>query len=213
MKNQAYKKQGQSVLSDFTPNKKLNAPELYMPSDALIDAVNVALSLGQPLLLTGDPGTGKTELASHIAYQFGLVEPLIFTAQTTSTATDLFYKYDALGHFQYNSVQKEPLSKDDLEKRYIHFNALGEAIRRKQRLVVLIDEIDKAPRDFPNDILFAIEKLRFVVPELNNKVFETDPVKRPIIVLTSNSGNFNCCNTLADKPLMLLSLENNKIIS
>ena len=103
-----YKKDGQAALPDFQANAKLNDPALYIPSDALVDAVNVALSLGQPLLLTGEPGTGKTQLAYHIAQYFQLKEPLVFNAQTTSTATDLFYKYDALGHFQYNQNNKAP---------------------------------------------------------------------------------------------------------
>ena len=181
-----YKKDGQAALPDFQANAKLNDPALYIPSDALVDAVNVALSLGQPLLLTGEPGTGKTQLAYHIAYFFGLGSPLVFNAQTTSVATDLFYKYDALGHFQYNQNNKDPLSIEQIEDRFVRYNALGEAIRTKQRALVLIDEIDKAPRDLPNDVLFAIEKLKFRVPELD-KSYESEPNQRPIIVLTSNS--------------------------
>ena len=184
---QLYQKQEQSVLPDFYQNDKINNPALYLPSDALVDAVNVALALGQPLLLTGEPGTGKTQLAYHVAHQFNLGKPLIFNAQTSSTATDLFYKYDALGHFQYNQNNKEPLSLSELEKKFINFNALGEAIRQQKRLVVLIDEIDKAPRDFPNDLLFNIENLSFKIPELGNKVFEAANNLRPIIVMTSNS--------------------------
>ena len=181
-----YGKDGQAALPDFQNNPKLNDPALYIPSDALIDAVNVALSLGQPLLLTGEPGTGKTQLAYHIAHYFGLGSPLVFTAQTSSTAMDLFYKYDALGHFQYNQNNKDPLSIEALEDRFIRYNALGEAIRTQKRAVVLIDEIDKAPRDLPNDVLFAIEKLKFRVPELD-KSYESVPNMRPIIILTSNS--------------------------
>jgi MoxR-like ATPase len=72
-------------------------------------------------------------------------------------------------------------------KPFIHFNALGAAIKDKKPVVVLIDEVDKAPRDFPNDLLAAIEKLSFKVPELNNEAYQTDPSVRPIIILTSNS--------------------------
>jgi MoxR-like ATPase len=187
MSFQIYKKEGTSQLPAFQANPKINDPSFYIPSAELVDAVNVALNLGQPLLLTGEPGTGKTQLAYHISQQFGLGEPLVFNAQTTSTATDLFYKYDALAHFQYNQNNAAPLSIAELETRFIHYNALGEAIRQQKRVVVLIDEIDKAPRDLPNDVLFAIEKLRFRIPELNNKSYETVAAARPIIVITSNS--------------------------
>lgn len=184
---QLYKKQEQCALLDFYRNDKINNPALYLPSDDLVDAVNVALALGQPLLLTGEPGTGKTQLAYHVSHQFDLGKPLIFNAQTSSVATDLFYKYDALGHFQYNQNNKEPLTLNELEKRFINFNALGEAIRQQKRLVVLIDEIDKAPRDFTNDLLFNIENLSFKIPELDNKEYASADNLRPIIIMTSNS--------------------------
>jgi MoxR-like ATPase len=181
-----YQKEGKGSLGAFKPNEKLNSPEFYVPAQPLVDAVNVALMMGQPLLLTGEPGTGKTQLAYHLAHYFNLGTPLVFNAQTTSLAADLFYKYDALGHFQYNQNYKEILSAEEVEKRFISYNALGHAIRAKQRMVVLIDEIDKAPRDFPNDILFAIENLSFKVNELG-KTFTCEPQFRPIIIMTSNS--------------------------
>jgi MoxR-like ATPase len=189
-----YKQSGKSTLGAYVPNEKMEAAAGYLPSPALVDAVNVAIALGQPLLLTGEPGTGKTQLAYHLADQFGLGEPLVFNAQTTSTANDLFYRYDALGHFQYNQNNAQALTRSEMEERFIRYNALGRAIKEGRRTVVLIDEIDKAPRDLPNDILFAIEKMRFQVPELPRDEatgtvveYRADTAARPVIVLTSNS--------------------------
>ncbi len=181
-----YGKEGQRDLPPFEFNSKINDPSLYMPSDGLVDAVNVALAIGQPLLLTGEPGTGKTQLAYHLAHFFKLGKPLLFSAQTTSIANDLFYRYDALGHFQYNRNNSTPLTIAELEQKYIKYQALGEAIKENKRAVVLIDEIDKAPRDLPNDLLLSIEKLRFTVPEIG-ETFETQSNNRPIIIITSNS--------------------------
>jgi MoxR-like ATPase len=175
-----------SALPNITLNDKLTDPTLYVPSKGLMAAVNVALHLGQPLLLTGEPGTGKTQLAHHLAYFFDLDKPLIFNAQTVSQAKDLFYRYDALAHFQFAQTQKEPLTPEEVERRFIRYHGLGKAIREDVKAVVLLDEIDKAPRDLPNDILAAIEELSFEVPEIG-KVFKASAVNRPIIIMTSNS--------------------------
>ena len=77
----------------------LDDPAGYIANEGLRDAVNVALTLGQPLLVTGEPGTGKTELAGSIAHELGLAAPLVFNTKSTSTARDLFYRYDSLRHF------------------------------------------------------------------------------------------------------------------
>ncbi len=166
-------------------NPRIHDPKLYKPSPALWDAVQVALLLEQPLLVTGDPGTGKTELARHIAYYYDLGNVEIFNAKTTSAANDLFYKYDALGHFQHSHSKKEDLTLTDVERLFVRYQALGKAIQSAERRVVLIDEIDKAPRDLPNDILAAIDRMEFNVSELDNKLFQAS--FRPIVVMTSNS--------------------------
>jgi len=176
----------QIQLPDFELNKKLDAPNLYQPSRGLADAVQVAVTLGLPLLITGEPGTGKTALAKYVAWKFNLGSPLRFNAQTTSTATELFYTYDALAHFQYAQNQAESLEMEDVERLFIRYQALGKAIRSDGRQVVLIDEIDKAPRDLPNDILAALENLEFSAPEVD-KHYKTTDSKRPIIIMTSNS--------------------------
>lgn len=181
----------------------------YLASEALIHAVNVALLLGKPLLVTGEPGTGKTRLAFRIAWELGYDEPLVFETKSTSVSTDLFYYYDAVGRFHAANLAGTDLSGTNISiepKDYINYNALGTAILRtraegecklivpkrfqhggKRRSVVLIDEIDKAPRDFPNDILNELENLYFRIPELGVEKVEADPALAPVVVFTSNS--------------------------
>jgi MoxR-like ATPase len=181
---------------------RLQRPEEYIAEPGLVDAVNVALLLGQPLLLTGDPGTGKTQLAASLAWELELGTPLRFETKSTSVARDLFYLYDALGRFQ---AAQTPGGAAD-PRCYLTYSALGEAILRtndpgavanllppgfapggRRRSVVLLDEVDKAPRDFPNDLLNEIENLRFRIPELGNALVSADPALQPIVVITSNS--------------------------
>jgi MoxR-like ATPase len=180
----------------------LNAPADYLAGAGLADAVNVALTLGQPLLVTGEPGTGKTQLARSVAYELGLPPPLIFHTKTTSTAKDLFYLYDSLRRFHDAQFNKEGLPPIE---SYINYEALGLAIllssdpaeanphlpvplRNKEplRSVVLVDEIDKAPRDLPNDILNEVENLSFEVCE-TGRMFRSKEGFRPILIFTSNS--------------------------
>jgi MoxR-like ATPase len=184
--------------------------EGYLPEQGLVDAVNVALALGDPLLLTGEPGTGKTQLAWHVSLQMlpsnsdrKPREPLVFEAKSTSIARELFYSYDTLGRF-HKSNEGSTKNID-----YITYNALGQAILLAnrpedvkqflpspksgfvhdgpRRSVVLIDEVDKAPRDFPNDILNELEHMYFRVPELGNEPVSAPKNMKPILIITSNS--------------------------
>lgn len=188
-------------LPEFEKLESLNHPADYLADDGLRNAVNVALALGQPLLLTGEPGTGKTQLAGSLAYELGLPAPLVFNVKTTSTARDLFYRYDSLRHFHDAQFQRENIEIEN----YITYEAFGLAVllsmppaeadpalppqwrgRGPARVVVLIDEIDKAPRDLPNDVLNEIEEMAFTVKE-TGKAFAADSRCRPVVVLTSNS--------------------------
>ncbi len=188
-------------LPTFEKIAGLDDPANYVAEKGLRDAVNVSLTLGQPLLVTGEPGTGKTQLAASIAYELELPAPLVFHTKTTSTAKDLFYRYDALAHFHDAQFRKE---EPDIEN-YIAYEALGlaillsmdaavanphlpEPLRDKGpiRSVVLIDEIDKAPRDLPNDVLNEIENMSFNVRE-TGRSFSAAQSYRPILILTSNS--------------------------
>jgi MoxR-like ATPase len=188
-------------LPPFERAAELNDPAGYLADEGLRDAVNVALMLGQPLLVTGEPGTGKTQLAASIAFELNLSAPLIFHTKTTSTARDLFYRYDALGHFHDAQFRKDESRVED----YIHYEALGLAILLSMnpqeanpylpeqlrdagpvRSVVLIDEVDKAPRDLPNDVLNEIDNMSFTVRE-TGRTFSADQSYRPVVVLTSNS--------------------------
>jgi MoxR-like ATPase len=181
---------------------KQTDPATYLPDKGLADAVNVALLLGQPLLLTGEPGTGKTQLAHSIAWQLGFEPPLVFETKSTSTARDLFYTYDTLGRF--HAAQTRQGSQESLD--YITYNALGVAILLsndyedvrqwlprdfahggRHRSLVLIDEVDKAPRDFPNDLLNEVEGMYFKVPELGNVRIAAGDEMRPVLIITSNS--------------------------
>lgn len=176
-------------------------PGGYLAEEGLRDAVNVALALGQPLLLTGEPGTGKTQLAASVANELGLPAPFVFNTKSTSSARDLFYQYDALRHFHDSQFRQG----ETTTQQYITYEALGLAIllamepgmvkdllpeplkgRGPARSVVLIDEVDKAPRDLPNDVLNEIEEMSFAVKETGQH-YSADRRYRPILILTSNS--------------------------
>jgi MoxR-like ATPase len=181
---------------------QLLKPEYYTADPGLRDACNVALLLGQPLLLTGEPGTGKTQFAYSLAWELGFEIPLKFETKSNSAARDLFYTYDALKRFQ--DAQSGAISSSPLD--YITYQALGLAILRtkdpaevkrflpldfqhsgKTRSVILIDEIDKAPRDFPNDLLNELEYMYFRILEMGNEKIEADLALQPILIITSNS--------------------------
>lgn len=184
--------------------------EPYLSHPELDTAIKVAIVLGQPLLVTGKPGVGKTTLAKHVARCLGVDRVLRFDTKSTSTAKDLFYTIDTIGWFHAANVRQpgEALTPHE----FIRYRALGKAILYsreppevsdllppgfahpgKRLSVVLIDEIDKAPRDFPNDLLAELEHFYFDVPEIARFArtrparAQADPRLRPVVVITSNS--------------------------
>jgi MoxR-like ATPase len=153
----------------------------YLADPQLVSAVNTALIVEQPLLVTGEPGTGKTTLAWSVASELGLGDVLEFHTRSDHQAADALFEIDHLLRFYHAQVQDERATRPEF---YVRWNALGEAIRSPVRRVVLIDEIDKAPRDFPNDLLDEIDQMEFRVPALDLSFKATE---RPVVIITSNS--------------------------
>jgi MoxR-like ATPase len=153
----------------------------YLADPRLITAVNTALAVEQPLLVTGEPGCGKTMLAWSIAGELGLGPVLEFHTRSDHQARDTLYEFDYLMRFYHAQTGDARVSDVEFSVRW---KALGEAIKSPAQRVVLIDEIDKAPRDFPNDLLNELDKMEFSVPELERTYVATT---RPVVLITSNS--------------------------
>ncbi|HYN22731.1 MAG TPA: MoxR family ATPase [Thermoanaerobaculia bacterium] len=158
----------------------------YRPDAALVDAVNVALAVGVPLLLTGEPGTGKTQVAHYLAWYFdleGSFFPLYVRSNTT--AEDLIYRFDAVAYLH---AANDPGRRGKPVERseFIQKGPLWKAYETGGPTVVLIDEIDKAPRDFPNDLLNVLDQHTFEVPEIGSAVSRGTALP-PVVVITSNS--------------------------
>lgn len=168
----------------------------FVPGRRLETAINTAIAVGEPLLVTGEPGTGKTQTAYYTAYKLN-VEPVIhFQVKSESTARDLLYHFDTVRYFHDAHLKTSTaLNKKDTalnKKDYVEKRALWRAFERAGQTgappVVLIDEIDKAPRDFPNDLLHELDKMEFTVVELTDEPPVSAPRKlRPIVFITSNS--------------------------
>lgn len=157
----------------------------YQPDPDLVDTINVALAVGAPLLLTGEPGTGKTQVAHYLAWYFD-VEKNFFPlyVRSTTTAEDLLYRFDAVAYLHAANDPENRGFKLD-KANFIDPGPLWKAYEADDPAVVLIDEIDKAPRDFPNDLLNVLDQHEFAVPELNRTIRRRG--LPPVVVITSNS--------------------------
>jgi MoxR-like ATPase len=152
----------------------------YVASDSLRHAVNVAFALERPLLLHGEPGTGKTLLAESVAQALGL--PLLrWHVKSTTKAQDGLYVYDTVAR-----LHDSRFGDGDVRdvRRYVKLGPLGRALTAPSRVVLLIDEVDKADVEFPNDLLMELDAMRFTVAETGD---EHAARERPFVIVTSNN--------------------------
>jgi MoxR-like ATPase len=154
--------------------------DTYIVSPELRDAVNVAIALQRPLLVKGEPGTGKTLLAHNIARALG--KPLlVWNIKSTTKAKDGLYIYDTVQRL--NDARFGDGDISDV-KRYIRLGCLGQAFTADERVVVLIDEIDKADIEFPNDLLNELDEMDFYILETDERL---KAKHRPLVIITSNA--------------------------
>lgn len=152
----------------------------YLTNDAIEAAVNAALALERPLLIRGEPGTGKTLLAEAVAEALG-TELIHWPVKSTTRAQDGLYVYDTVQRL-YDSRFGEGDVKDI--RHYIKLGPLGRAFSADKRIVLLIDEVDKADLEFPNDLLHELDRMRFVIGETGDEVAAKI---RPVVIITSNN--------------------------
>jgi MoxR-like ATPase len=156
----------------------------FVPGEQLETAINTAIAVGEPLLITGEPGTGKTQAAYYAAYKLGVEPALHFQVKSDTNARDLLYHFDTVRYFHDAHFSKNGEALD--KAKYVERRELWQAFDSPHPRVLLIDEIDKAPRDFPNDLLHELDKMEFTVAETREKVAAPKGM-RPIVFITSNS--------------------------
>lgn len=159
---------------------RFESTERYIASDDLAIAVNAAITLERPLLVKGEPGTGKTELARQISRALGL-EMIEWHVKSTTRAAQGLYEYDAVSRLRDSQLGDGKVA--DVGA-YIKRGKLWDAFAAQDRVVLLIDEIDKADIEFPNDLLQELDRMEFHVYETGETV---KAIKRPIVIITSNN--------------------------
>ncbi len=164
-------------MTDF---RKFKGTDRYLTSTGLEAAVNCALALERPLLVRGEPGTGKTQLAEAVAAALGM-KLIHWPVKSTTRAQDGLYVYDTVQRL-YDSRFGDGDVKDI--RRYIKMGPLGQAFAARERVVLLIDEVDKADLEFPNDLLHELDRMRFTVSETGDEIAARE---RPVVIITSNA--------------------------
>jgi len=152
----------------------------YIVTPELLQVVNAALALGRPLLVRGEPGTGKTMLAASIAAALDM-ELITWNIKSTTKAREGLYVYDTVQRLYDSQFGDRDVA--DI-RRYIKLGCLGEALTSPRRVVLLIDEIDKADPEFPNDLLWELDQMSFFIPETHETVTARE---RPVTIITSNA--------------------------
>ena len=152
----------------------------YVASEELMRAVNIAIALEKPLLIKGEPGTGKTMLAQSVAKALDK-ELIIWNIKSTTKAQDGLYVYDVVQRLYDSQFGTDGV--DDI-KKYVKLGKIGDAFSSEKQVILLIDEIDKADLEFPNDLLWELDKMEFYIPETGETV---KAKKRPIVIITSNA--------------------------
>lgn len=161
-------------------NTAFNGSENYVASAELMRSVNIAIALQKPLLIKGEPGTGKTMLAEAISQSLGK-KLVIWNIKSTTKAQDGLYVYDVVQRLYDSQFGNDGV--DDIGK-YVKMGKLGEAFSADEQVILLIDEIDKADLEFPNDLLWELDKMEFYIPETKETV---KAKQRPIVIVTSNA--------------------------
>ena len=159
---------------------QFNGTKDYISTDDLTVAVNASIALEKPLLVKGEPGTGKTELARQISESLGL-EIIEWNIKSTTKAQQGLYEYDAVSRLRDSQLGDKKIENI---ANYIKKGKIWNAFETRERAVLLIDEIDKADIEFPNDLLQELDKMEFYVYE-TNKIIKA--IKRPIVIITSNN--------------------------